>query len=193
MPRAQTDTRQRIVEAAIDAAGKVGLRRLTMDDVARSGKLARVTLYKHFPGKQEVLEAAMLFELRRLLAQVESVLHAQDDPEDSLVEGFVTAIRLLREHPVIAHLLRTEPEALMPHLIGPSAITEAAQRWASEQVSALAPDELALSPDRAGELLMRIVHSVAFLPSRTYATDDDEQLRQMARDWLLPPMLGLAS
>src|SRR5271166_5880932 len=57
----------RILRAAIEQAELVGMRRSTMDDVARRSGVGRATLYRRFPTKAALNEAIVLSEVRRFL------------------------------------------------------------------------------------------------------------------------------
>ncbi|MCQ7029827.1 TetR/AcrR family transcriptional regulator, partial [Escherichia coli] len=57
----------RILDGAMSQAEEFGLRRFTMDDVARRVGVSRVTVYRYFPKKDQLIEAILLRELRRFL------------------------------------------------------------------------------------------------------------------------------
>lgn len=184
-------TAERIVLGAVASAAKIGLRRMTMNDIAREAGIARVTVYTHFPTKDDVLRAAALHELGLFLEELDTELQAHSTFEHRLVRTGVVAIRAMRRHPVVQHLLRTEPETLMPFLVGDSPLLEAAQGWATE---VLFEDEhlLAIGREHAGEMLTRFVHSLLVRPSSTYDLGDEDDVECMLRTWLVTPVLGTA-
>src|SRR4051794_41025740 len=104
-----------------------------MDDIAKEAGLARVTLYSHFSTKEEILRAALLRELSAFLTALENELARHADPEVRVVETIVVAIRALRSHEVVQHLLRVEPELLLPILVGDSPPMGLAREWAAKQ------------------------------------------------------------
>ena len=51
------ETRRRITEAAVELHGTVGPARTTVTEVARLAGVRRATVYNHFPGDVELLDA----------------------------------------------------------------------------------------------------------------------------------------
>lgn len=61
------DTVRQILAAAVATFQSLGIRRTTMEDIARAAKLGRATVYRRFPQKGDLVRAALLHELRRFL------------------------------------------------------------------------------------------------------------------------------
>ena len=91
-----------------------GIRRFTIDDVARRVGISRVTIYRHFPKKDRLVEAALLHELHRFLQDLYSAVAPYETLEERLIEGFVSALTVIRDHRLLNRLLRTEPELMCP-------------------------------------------------------------------------------
>ncbi len=53
----QQQTRQKIIEAAIDLHQSQGLAATTMSDIAERAKVGRVTVYRHFPDEAALINA----------------------------------------------------------------------------------------------------------------------------------------
>ena len=66
----------RILRAALEQAELVGMRRTTMDDVARRSGVGRATLYRRFPTKAALTDAIVLAEVRRFLEGRRWPVHA---------------------------------------------------------------------------------------------------------------------
>ena len=106
----------RILGATIEQAELVGMRRITMDDVARRSGVGRATLYRRFPTKAALIDAVVLAEARRYFdGHTHACSHAET-LEDRLVFGTVFTVTFLREHALLKKLLRTEPETILPSL-----------------------------------------------------------------------------
>ena len=188
MAPAKTPTR--ILDAAVRCAGKIGLGRVTVEDIAKEAGLARVTLYSHFSTKEEILRAALLRELGAFLTALESELARHDDPQMRVVETIVVAVRTLRSHEVVQHLLRVEPELLLPILVGDSPAMRLARGWAAKQMLSMSDIDFAIDPEPGGELVMRLIHSLVLSPTSSYDLDDDDDLRHLVKAWFVPPLLG---
>src|SRR5215471_114441 len=110
---------ERILDAAVEAASIHGITRLSVADVAKRAGLSRPTLYKRYPSKQALVSAAVVREAARVIQAVQEAVDAVDRREGgkaALVVGMGTALRLLREHPLLDRIVRSEPETLVPAL-----------------------------------------------------------------------------
>jgi AcrR family transcriptional regulator len=107
---------QRLLDAALEAATIHGITKLSMGDVARRAGLSRQTLYRYFPSKDALIAAVVGAETTSLIEQVIGAAAPIDDPRRSLEAALLTALRLLRDHPLLDRLLTTEPESLLPLL-----------------------------------------------------------------------------
>src|SRR3954466_12619436 len=112
----QDATTERILAAALSRFETFGIRRTTMEDVARAARVSRVTIYRRFPQKERLVEAVILGEAQRFFAELEGAGAGLDTPEDRIVEGFTHTLAAAREQRLLNRLLRTEPEMLLPHL-----------------------------------------------------------------------------
>ena len=74
--------RQRIVDAARAHFFSHGFRSVTMDDLAEELGISKKTLYAHFPGKIELLEAVLVDKFAGVEAKLKEVAraHPQDFP-----------------------------------------------------------------------------------------------------------------
>src|ERR1700738_2557412 len=90
-----------ILDAALVEAVAVGLRRTTMDEVARRASVGRMTVYRRFGTKEELLRRLIVREAYRLVVAVGDATKAEPELADRIVTGFVTILRLTREHPLI--------------------------------------------------------------------------------------------
>lgn len=72
--------------------------------------------YRRFAGKDALVRAVLLRELRRFFAAIDEAVSGIEANEDRLVEGFAFALQFLHEHAPLNRFLRTEPELLLPYL-----------------------------------------------------------------------------
>jgi AcrR family transcriptional regulator len=187
---------ERILGAALEQAEDFGLRRFTIDDVARRVGLSRVTIYRYFPKKDQLLNALLMHELRRFLTKVDEVVAKHPRPEDKLVEGLLFCLEFLRGHRLLNRLLSTEPELILPHLTTQAGgVLAAARAWIAGLIRAeIAADHLDL-PDRdvdsAAELLVRVVLSLVLTPETVLPLDSPAERRRLAELYLTPIVRAL--
>jgi AcrR family transcriptional regulator len=188
----------RILAATLEQAELVGIRRTTMEDVARRSGVGRATLYRRFPTKAALIDAVVLAEARRYLeGSAQARAHATTF-EDRMVYSTMFSVTFMREHSLLKKLLRTEPETILPSLtVDAGAIVD----YASEHSAGLLREELygASKTTKAqerhlrtvAELHARLTLSFIVTPhtSINLATIDDT--RTYVRNYLMPMVTGL--
>ncbi|MEJ7893475.1 MAG: TetR/AcrR family transcriptional regulator [Solirubrobacteraceae bacterium] len=102
-----------ILDAALTLAAASGLRHLTMEDVARGAGVGRMTVYRRFGTRAALIDALAGREARRCLAELDAASPPDAPLEAQVVAGFTTALRITREHPLLARLARVEPESVL--------------------------------------------------------------------------------
>ena len=187
----------RILRAALEQAELVGIRRSTMEDVARRSGVGRATLYRRFPTKAALNDAVVLAEVRRFLEGSALARSRAATFEDRIVYSTVFTVTFMREHTLLKKLLRTEPETILPSLtVDAGAILD----FATDQTVALLRAELygttTTTPAQerhlrtVAELQTRLTLSFIVTPhtSINLATIDDT--REYVRSYLLPMLKG---
>ena len=106
----------RVAAAALDEFAEHGIRRTSMEDVARRAGVSRMTVFRRFESKQGLVEVVIAREVRRGMEELDQLWEGAETLEDRLVGGFVFAGRYVRGHPLFERLLRSEPEVLLPPL-----------------------------------------------------------------------------
>lgn len=179
---------ERILAAAIEQFETFGLRRSTVEDVARRSGLSRMTVYRRFRSKQALLSAVMIHEVRRGLSRIESAVSPLGTFEERLVEGFVVALKLGREHTLLQRLLRHEPDAVLPYVTvagGPGLALLRDHLASLLRRDPSADDGQAGAPEAVAELLVRIGQSILLTPETALGLDTDEGVRRFAREYLV--------
>lgn len=183
-----------IENAALRQFELFGINRTTMDDIARRAKIARVTLYRRFPGRKALVEAVMLRELRRFLSDLDGAIAPYDDPEDRLVEGFTFALNSIREHRLLQRLLESEPEFVLPHLtVNGAPFLDAARDYLAARLlrdpnDNRTPEELLVIAD----IVVRLLLSYLLIPRTPVDLDNPAHARAFARRYLRPILTGNA-
>lgn len=190
--------RDRILSAALEQVEDFGVRRFTVDDVARRVGVSRVTIYRHFPKKDRLIEAVLLHELSRFLRAIDKAVEPYETLEEKLVEGFIFALTFLRRHRLLNRLLRTEPELLLPALtVNADGVLSAAREFIAGYARREAErGELPLTDDEidgVSELLARSVISFVITPNSTLGLRTPAEIRRFAEHYLAPTLHALAA
>jgi len=116
LARTRPETAERILEAAFDCIGDIGLSRMTMEDVARRAGCTRQTVYRYFPSKDHLVMALVVREEDRFIEETRRAFSADGDLEDALYRGTLVCLRFARTHPLLDRLLGTDAATLLPYL-----------------------------------------------------------------------------
>ncbi len=87
------ETRDKIIEVAVDQFTRLGVRYVTMDDIARKGGVSKKTIYQEFKDKGELVYEAFAFAL----AEDKQVFLKLVEEEHCPITHFVKMSRFIRE------------------------------------------------------------------------------------------------
>lgn len=188
----------RILSATLAQAELVGIRRTTMDDVARRSGVGRATLYRRFPTKAALIDAVVLAEVRRFLDGSDRARSGGATLEDRLVYDTVFTVTFLREHTLLKKLLRTEPEAILPSLtIDAGALIDFAMEHSAAQLRTDLYGQT--TPTTAqerhlrtvAELQTRLTLSFIVTPHTSINLATVDEAREYVCHYLLPMITGV--
>jgi len=186
-------TSGRVLDAALALAAASGIRNLTMDDVANRAGVGRMTVYRRFGGKQELVESLSVRECRRCLAQIAAAIDEGSDPAEQIGAGFVAALGVARGHPLLQRLTAIEPQALLAAL-GPepggvvSMMRDFLVGWIEEAKRQGGLREV--DSEQGAELLLRLGISFLFLPASVVDLDDEAAARRFAEQLIAPALVS---
>jgi AcrR family transcriptional regulator len=183
----------RVLDGAYEQFCRIGIRRSTMEDVARRSGVSRITVYRRFATKDALVEQVVRREFRRYFDQFLVDIEQARTAADRVVLGFVSALRAIRHNPLIGGLMAVEPDVLVPAMISDGGRTLAAvQRFVAGQLrreQQAGNVSMEVDVELVAELMARVSSSFLLTPSQVVDLDDDEQVRAVARKFLVP-MLG---
>ncbi|HEY8544296.1 MAG TPA: TetR family transcriptional regulator [Acidimicrobiales bacterium] len=179
-----------ILDAAFELFCHIGVQRTTMEDVARRAGVSRITVYRRFATKGALVDHVVRREIRRYFDRFLVDIEQARTAADRVVVGFVSSLRAIRHNPLIRNLMAADPDALIPTTIGDNGRTfatvqafVAGQLRREQQAGNVDP---AVNVDIVAELMVRLCASFLVIPSRVVDLDDEEQLRDLARQFLVP-------
>ncbi len=191
---------ERILDAALGQFEDFGLRRSTMEDIARRCGLSRITIYRRFPKKENLIEAVVLRELHSFLGDLVTVGGDDISPADRMIERVAFALHYLRGHSLLRRLLRTEPEAILPSLtVNGGPVVDMAREHSAAFIrrdlfgSRTPPPEAERHIQTVAELGVRIVLSFILTPSSAIPMGTRDEVRAFARDLIAPVQASVLS
>lgn len=97
--------REQIAEAALELLGTRGVKELSMAGVGRRVGLVPAGIYRHFTGKDEVLDAVVELIGQRLSANIHLVREETHDALERLHRLLVRQIRFIRENRAVPRIV----------------------------------------------------------------------------------------
>lgn len=182
----------RILDAALELFEDVGIRKSTIEDIARRAGIDRVTVYRRVGSKNDVAQAVIAREAQRLFERVSAGIAAEDSLEERVVAAFTGLTLGLRDHALFNRLVRLEPNETLPKVT-----TQASDMLATGihwSVAVLArPD--ASAAERADltariEIIARFVHSTLLTRQAVLELGGEAQLADFARRYIVPIVAG---
>jgi TetR/AcrR family transcriptional repressor of uid operon len=191
-PDAAEAATARIVAAAREEFERYGIRRTTVEQVARRAAVSRVSVYRRFAGKAELVRAVMFEDVGHFVERFDAIWRTDLPIEERIVEAVTLCIQDARRHPLVNTLLRSEPEALL------LALTLEAQelftficgllaaRLGDEVETGALPD---IDTDLAAEALLRLGHSAVVLPFGRLPGQTEDEVKRYVRAAAVPIVL----
>ena len=179
----------RVAAAALEEFAEHGIRRTSMEDVARRAGVSRMTVFRRFASKQRLVEIVIAREVHRGMQELDLLWEGAETLEDRLVAGFEFAGRYVRGHPLFDRLLRSEPDVLLPPLTldgGP--VLELYRSLIANRLKAEVNAGRAASTDIDGvaEVIARLAISLLLTRDGTITLDDPNSVRRLVNLTLLP-------
>jgi AcrR family transcriptional regulator len=180
----------RLLDAAYEQFCRMGIKRSTMADVAKLAGVSRITVYRRFAGKDELVEQVVRREFRRYFDRFTQDLQAARTVADRVELGFVSSLRAIRRNALIGGLMAVEPDAVVPSMTSDGGSTLAAVRQflaaglRREQLAGNVSEEIDV--ELVAEMMVRISASFLVIPSHVVDIEDEAQMRAVARRFLVP-------
>jgi AcrR family transcriptional regulator len=178
-----------ILDAALVEFERHGFRRVALDDVARRAGVSRMTIYRRFASRDELVSAVIDRENAALMDDIAGELKSAGPRSNYYVEAFTSAIMRFRRHLVLDRMITDEPALALA--LAHQHYAAATQRIA-DALHAIFPDGFS---ERVGdqavndlaETILRYALMALLLPGeRPLVTADD--VRAFATAHFLPSL-----
>lgn len=102
-------TKKKLFDAAMDLIGERGFTEASVDEIVHRAGVAKGTVYYHFSGKAELVEALIADRLQPLVASFHTAAERNAGDPRAAIEALVRAeLEFLLEHKSFSKLLLTE-------------------------------------------------------------------------------------
>jgi TetR/AcrR family transcriptional regulator len=168
-----------------------GISATGMKDVAASAGMARSTLYRYFPGRDELLVATIKGEMVDLNERIRKKMAKYHEPADLVVEGLIVAIKEVPRRPLLRAVFVSEEDSRARRVVWSSDVIVSFGEELMDHVIRPARDagllQDAVRPEILVEWVYRLLLSFLTLPSNWVKSD--AQLRATLHALLVPVLL----
>ena len=185
---------ERILDAALVELAEGGARRTTMNQIADAAGLGVATVYRRFPRKVQLIEAVLVREAQRIIAEVDAAIAHEETVEEQSAAGFTVFAHAVADRPFLVRLMRGDGDR-DGETIPPGEL--------ADQVMVLVRDYLAdfirglqvegryrgIDADVVAEIQARLALSLVLAPEGRIPMHDDAATRAFATKYLVP-LLG---
>jgi AcrR family transcriptional regulator len=184
----EDDARERLLNAAEICFERFGLRRTTIDDVAREAKVSRSTVYRYFDGRGDLLVGAYMRESDAVNARLKALMDKPGPFADRLLKATMKSIDSVRSGKYLPLMLTPEGSLLASKAVMASSAfydtTRATMGPYVEAAKANGEVRADLDLDDFNEWMLRIMFSFAMFDSP--AKDVQKHIRHMLSTFLIP-------
>jgi len=175
-------TSQRILDAALQEAAAVGLQRITVEDVVRRAGVSRMTAYRRYPRRDNLVEALVRRETQRFLAAVADAIDAVGDPHEGVAEAFIAAVTFAREHPMLRRAGQLEPAPVADS----AALLAMGSAFIANYIHGDGPGAPSQQVRWVADVFARLFLTYISMPPTDPNFGDDAELRRFAHEVLTP-------
>lgn len=179
-------TSHRILDAALSEAAAVGLQRITVEEVVRRAGVSRMTAYRRYPRRDDLVEALVRRETQRFLAAVADAIESVvAESNEGVAEAFVAAVSFAREHPMLRR-------AGQPSSVQPTPVTDSVEllkmgsAFIANYIHGDAPGAPSQQVRWVADVFARLFFTYISMPPSDPDFGDDAELRRFAHEVLTP-------
>ncbi len=178
----------RILAVTGEEAERVGLDHIRMGEIAARAKVSRASLYRYFASKTELVRAYTLREIDAMFAACDR--QRDDDFEARSAAMLGNSIVGLREHPVFGEVFALNDRDVLRSTLTSGEATAHARELVLERINgSVRAGEIELGQFESlvlGELLSRLVVSLASAPETIVRLETESDAREFAEQYLIP-------
>ncbi|MFT4823014.1 MAG: TetR/AcrR family transcriptional regulator [Halioglobus sp.] len=190
-PGIMSDTRSNILIAAKQCYLDRGISATGMREVAIAAGVARSTLYRYFPGRDDVLVSTIKLEMEIANTWISEQLGQFDQPADFIVEGLLLALDYIPNQPLLKAVFASDQDAAARRIIWRSDIIVSFGEELMFNVVRPAQDAKLLQCQVSAEVMVEWVYRVllSFLTLPSNSITDKDHLRASLHALLVPVLL----
>lgn len=183
-------TTNRILDSADTCFHRSSIDKTTMSNIIAESGLARTTVYRHFPVKDEIIAHLILRDIDYLIQYLDTIRAQHSDIEEQVLEMLVFIIREIGKHPVLAELFSQDPVRLNRLGLSNETVMDYTHKSVAPTYDLITSSgclRSGVSLEDFSEWCGRVIMSFAITPHQY--RDKPKQMRNYIQNFVLPSML----
>ncbi len=183
-------TTNRILDSADTCFHRSSIDKTTMSNIIAESGLARTTVYRHFPVKDDIIARLVLRDIDYLIQYLDTIRAQNRGVEEQVLEMLVFIIREIGKHPVLAELFSQDPVRLNRLGLSNEIVTDYAHKSIAPTYDFITSSgclRSGVSLEDFSEWCGRVIMSFAITPHQY--RDKPKQMRNYIQNFVLPSML----
>lgn len=183
--------RDRLLDAVECCFLRHGIRKTTVEDVAREAKVSRMTVYRVFKNREELFQNVIFRHAQMFTRDMEAHLQKFASVDEQLLEGILYAMRELPKGPLHSIFFGPDAAVMTARFAITSSNLFALGRYLLEPMLAPAQAQGRLREgvaiEQVQEWLVRVI--LSFFIVQTSEEWNEAAMRHMVRSFILPSVL----
>lgn len=183
-------TAERIVQGARACFARYGIQKTTIEDIASAAGVSRPTVYKHFPGKQHIIDHISLTEMARVHADLRTRMTRKSSFADTITEAILLSVQAAHANPYVRRFVQDPELASRSHIPSSPFQIGARERWSALLARAEASGELATDIGTEEIVAWLSLSQMMLLTTIEQLGTDEERMRRFIRRFVVEPLLA---
>ncbi|MEQ3549906.1 TetR/AcrR family transcriptional regulator [Pseudonocardia nematodicida] len=186
------EARRRLVGAAEECFLDYGVRRTTMDDVARRAGVSRPTVYRYFSDRDALVVEVVTLRARAFAGRAREYIAGRSDFPSKIVDGLTFLVRGGQRDPILRTLLRPDNLSATSGILTAGRVAEqlSLEVWepvlvAAQQAGEMQPD---LDPRELCGLMADL--ELMLIGRQDLLDPDGPGVRDLVGEFLLPALVA---
>lgn len=189
-PAPASATEAAILAAARRCFERYGIRKTTIEDIGGEAGLSRTTIYKHFAGKQEIVDRISLAEMDKVHDALRARMKRRSSFADTVTEAILVSVQVAHENPYARRFVQELELSARSHAPASPFQVGARARWHALLVRAADTGELAGDIDFDRIVSWLSLSQMMLLATIEQLGIDEAQMRQFIRRFVVEPLLA---
>lgn len=188
--RSTNPVTERILAGARACFDKLGVKRSTLEDIAREAQVSRQTVYNHMGSKQNIIDQVTLAEMRTVQSEMTQRMKRYDNFAEKLTEAIVVSVEIAQSNVQVRRIVEELSLSSRISSVDSPMFRLQRERWSHTLKAASERGELAKDLDVDEVVLWIGLSQVMLLIKIDHDILAGDKMRQFVRRYIVEPLLS---